>query len=311
MNEAITVQNGNGSALASQSYFVTQPMKALELANTVAGLVKEKNLARNISGNQYVIVEGWQFAGLNLGLLPIVHEPERMNTNIEGEIKYKCRVDLVDPNGIVRGHGFAICSNQEKTKKSFDEYAIYSMAQTRAEGKAYRNTIAWLMKAAGFETTPYEEMDEVENNQAKSKPKQTKTLSPAEIKQGLETAEKELKKAGSREDVLKIWNSFPELKKNKQFQELVKPYSEKFPEMGNGVMPGDVIDLKKLDDVKKQLKGCKSEESLDELYEVITSDEGYSKLNEKQQQELFEYYEGCKFDFHNKADESEGETDGQ
>ncbi len=33
------------------------------------------------------------------------------------------------------------------------------MAQTRAVGKAYRNILAWLMKAAGFEATPAEEMD--------------------------------------------------------------------------------------------------------------------------------------------------------
>ena len=33
------------------------------------------------------------------------------------------------------------------------------MAQTRAEGKAYRLLLGWLMKAAGFEATPAEEMD--------------------------------------------------------------------------------------------------------------------------------------------------------
>jgi hypothetical protein len=55
--------------------------------------------------------------------------------------------------------GIALCSNAEKTKRYFDEYAILSMAQTRAIGKAYRNLLAWLMKAAGFEATPAEEMD--------------------------------------------------------------------------------------------------------------------------------------------------------
>ncbi len=46
--------------------------------------------------------------------------------------------------------GIAICSNKEGSKKFFDEYAILSMAQTRAVGKAFRNQLAWLMKAAGF-----------------------------------------------------------------------------------------------------------------------------------------------------------------
>ena len=52
------------------------------------------------------------------------------------------------------------CSNEEQKKHTFDEYAIESMAQTRAEGKAWRMLLAWMMKAAGFEQTPAEEMEE-------------------------------------------------------------------------------------------------------------------------------------------------------
>src|SRR6185369_14512327 len=44
-------------------------------------------------------------------------------------------------------------------KRRFDEYAIASMAQTRAIGKGFRNLLGWLMKAAGVEATPAEEMD--------------------------------------------------------------------------------------------------------------------------------------------------------
>jgi hypothetical protein len=62
-------------------------------------------------------------------------------------------------DGLVLSRGYAVCSNKEHSKKRFDEYAIASMAQTRAVGKAYRNILAWLMKAAGFEATPAEEMD--------------------------------------------------------------------------------------------------------------------------------------------------------
>ena len=39
-----------------------------------------------------------------------------------------------------------------------DEYAILSMAQTRAIGKAFRNLIGWVIKMAGYESTPAEEM---------------------------------------------------------------------------------------------------------------------------------------------------------
>jgi hypothetical protein len=89
------------------------------------------------------------------------------------EIKYmaKCEVRNINTGQLV-ATGVAICSNFEHSKKRFDEYAILSMAQTRAIGKAYRNLLAWLMKAAGFEATPAEEMDFTTAEEAKkpSKP---------------------------------------------------------------------------------------------------------------------------------------------
>jgi hypothetical protein len=57
------------------------------------------------------------------------------------------------------GAGFAICSNKESGKKFYQEFAIASMAQTRAIGKAYRNILAWIIRAAGYEPTPAEEME--------------------------------------------------------------------------------------------------------------------------------------------------------
>ena len=64
------------------------------------------------------------------------------------------------------GAGFGICSNREQGKKYYQEFAIASMAQTRAIGKAYRNILAWIIRAAGYEPTPAEEMDYSGNDQA-------------------------------------------------------------------------------------------------------------------------------------------------
>lgn len=60
----------------------------------------------------------------------------------------------------ILGTGSAICTNLEEAKIEFAEYAVQSMAQTRAIGKAYRNTIGFVMKSAGYEPTPLEEMEE-------------------------------------------------------------------------------------------------------------------------------------------------------
>ena len=103
-------------------------------------------------------MEGWQFAGASLGLMPIITSTQDLSN--ETTIKYMatCEVRNITTGSVV-AVGIALCTNAEKTKRYFDEYAILSMAQTRAIGKAYRNLLAWLMKAAGFEATPAEEMD--------------------------------------------------------------------------------------------------------------------------------------------------------
>ncbi len=157
----------------------------LNLSKDLAKLIKEKGLSSNIQGKQFVNVEGWQFAGASLGLMPIITETtdltRRGTEPGQVEIKYmaKCEVRNINTGQLV-ATGVAICSNFEHSKKRFDEYAILSMAQTRAIGKAYRNLLAWLMKAAGFEATPAEEMDFAQAETPK-KPTQTVQEVVAEI----------------------------------------------------------------------------------------------------------------------------------
>jgi len=140
------------------SYSLINKDSMLQLATELSKLIKEKGLSSNIQGKQFVNVEGWQFAGASLGLMPIITSTQDLSN--ETAIKYMatCEVRNITTGQLV-ATGIALCSNAEKTKRYFDEYAILSMAQTRAIGKAYRNLLAWLMKAAGFEATPAEEMD--------------------------------------------------------------------------------------------------------------------------------------------------------
>jgi hypothetical protein len=154
------------------SYELINKDSMLQLSNELSKLIKEKGLSSNIQGKQFVNVEGWQFAGASLGLMPIITDTKDLSN--ETVIKYMAVCEVRNINtGAVVATGIALCSNGEKTKRYFDEYAILSMAQTRAIGKAYRNLLAWLMKAAGFEATPAEEMDfAVEEPKKPSKPVQ-------------------------------------------------------------------------------------------------------------------------------------------
>lgn len=157
-----------------------------EVAGQLAKFIQDHNLSVNIAGKNYVMVEGWEFAGSQLKLGNIVKSCDDVSD--DKNKKYKAHVEVIHlPTGNIVSSGFAICSDKEFKKKSFDEYAIASMAQTRAIGKAYRNTLAWLVKAAGYEPTPVEEMDRdhMEQDLAKLKQKVHEKM----IESGLEDSQ--------------------------------------------------------------------------------------------------------------------------
>jgi roadblock/LC7 domain-containing protein len=149
------------------NYNITNAKSLIELATVVKHHIVTYKLFTEISKRNYVHVEGWQFTGALLGLMPRVVSIEKIAT--EGKTyAYQVKVEIVDKSEKVVGIGFAMCSNAEDKKKSFDEYAVMSMAQTRAIGKAYRNIIGWVMKMSGYEGTPAEEMgNQVENEKAR------------------------------------------------------------------------------------------------------------------------------------------------
>jgi hypothetical protein len=142
----------------SETFDLARPEQSLKVAEVLQRFVKEKRLTANIKGKEYPLVEAWLFAGSQLGLYPIVVHTENLSKS--DEIKYGATVEIHRmSDDKVMSRGYALCSNKEASKRLFDEYAILSMAQTRAEGKAFRMLLSWIMKAAGFEATPAEEMD--------------------------------------------------------------------------------------------------------------------------------------------------------
>jgi hypothetical protein len=160
---------------AKSSLSIGSPDDTLHLAQDVAKFIKEQRLYSNIQGKAYVNVEGWQYAGGRLGIVPIMEKVEKLSTEDKTESKYQAEVKLINlKDNQVVGYGFALCSNKEFGKKAFQEYAVASMAQTRAISKAYRNLLAWIIRAAGYEPTPYEEMEAVEAEVVESKTAVTK-----------------------------------------------------------------------------------------------------------------------------------------
>lgn len=158
MNEAPKTTKEITKKVKVESYDISRSDETLDLAKDLAKFIKENKLTTNVQGKEFVNVEGWQYAGARLGIVPIVEHV--INVSNEQEIKYQAKVMLWDMrHQTTVGAGFAVCSNKESGKKFYQEFAIMSMAQTRAIGKAYRNCLAWIIRAAGYEPTPAEEMD--------------------------------------------------------------------------------------------------------------------------------------------------------
>jgi len=165
MNEAPKITKDITKKVKIESYDISRSDETLDLAKDLAKFIKDNKLTTNVQGKEFVNVEGWQYAGSRLGIVPIVEHV--INVSNEQELKYQAKVTLWDMrHQTTVGAGFAVCSNKESGKKFYQEFAIMSMAQTRAIGKAYRNCLAWIIRAAGYEPTPAEEMDYNTNAQA-------------------------------------------------------------------------------------------------------------------------------------------------
>ena len=142
---------------------------ATNVANTLAPLVRNqglvvKGLNRSNKEAEYVTVEGWEVLGTFLGIVPVTTIISEIKNKQERTVGYVARATLyqnpvIENDEIVGGTVIARAEAQaDRTGFQKDLFAIASMAQTRALGKAYRMGLSWIMKMAGFEGTPAEEM---------------------------------------------------------------------------------------------------------------------------------------------------------
>lgn len=128
---------------------------ATNVATSLKHVIDSQKLAVNISGNTYVTAEGWETLGTMLGCTPYVESVEEVSL---GEKKhqygYKATVSIRQGEHVLsRASAMA-----ERNNSQSDRPSVYSMAQTRALGKAYRMAFSWIIKMAGYEPTPAEEM---------------------------------------------------------------------------------------------------------------------------------------------------------
>lgn len=147
-------------SLAPANLFGSDPVDVIERAAAVAtalgAVIDQRKLYKDIQGRKHVLVEGWTLLGSMLGVFP---ETE-WTRQIEGG--WEARVVAKTLNGQVVGAAEAMCTHSENTWRTRDEYALRSMAQTRAVSKALRLPLGFVMQMAGYDATPADEMPHTE-----------------------------------------------------------------------------------------------------------------------------------------------------
>lgn len=134
--------------------------KVFALAKFVNTIVERGDLVTNISGRSYVRVEGWQAAGIGVGLAAHVElvEPTGPMDSRGQWPGFIAHGSLRSSNGDVIATAEASCERDEPTWRSRPNYALRSMVQTRLTGKLYRQVLGFVLTVAGYEPTPAEEM---------------------------------------------------------------------------------------------------------------------------------------------------------
>jgi hypothetical protein len=161
--------------------------RAAELASSLAEIIHAQKdhegkptLYVLIKGKKFVRVEGWTTLGAMLGVVPV---EEYCDPLPEGEGKgYRAKVKLIRLNdGMQVGGASAICKLTEKGWDA-EDYATHSKAISRATGKAFRLSFAWIMKLAGFEPTPADEIFEAEGSEEDAQEMAQQKIADAEAK---------------------------------------------------------------------------------------------------------------------------------
>lgn len=159
--------------------------KASEIASELSKIIIRRKLFTLIQGKKHVWVEGWTTLGAILGVMP-VEEWARPTADGFG---FEARVQLFRSDGTVCGGASAQCTTEETKWQGRDSYAVRSMAITRATGKAFRLSFAWIMKLAGYEALPAEEADEG-RNEAQVAQKQVADALVSEIREYMDAQKK-------------------------------------------------------------------------------------------------------------------------
>jgi hypothetical protein len=147
------MQRGPTGTLFGTDDPVTVIEKATVVAKALADVIEQRGLFKQIGPKKHVLVEGWTLLGSMLGVFPIT-EWTRPTVDSGGKAAWEARVVAQTRSGEIVGTREAMCSKSENRWAKADDYAIRSMAQTRAVSGALSGPLRFVMVLAGYEGTP-------------------------------------------------------------------------------------------------------------------------------------------------------------
>lgn len=198
--------------------------RAAEVAKPLAGVIETRELFTTIRGRRHVFVEGWTLLGTMLGVFPIEtwSRPVTVETD-DGPVRgWEAHIEARTRDGSLVGGASGMVLTSEEHWSDRPDYALRSMAITRATSKALRVPLGFVMTLAGYEATPAEEASGIEpgserpkaraapkraaagkaKGKAKAKPRAS---SKGGSKATRETWDDALAEIGSRKDVLDLY----------------------------------------------------------------------------------------------------------
>lgn len=108
-------------------------------------------------GSAYLKAEAWLYLAHLKGLTPSTEV-----IPVYGDFGHIVRVTAVcklyNKDGDEVSQSAMIATKDEAFLKDLDDYAVFGMAETRAITRAIRNVYGYVVKGAGFESTPAAEM---------------------------------------------------------------------------------------------------------------------------------------------------------
>jgi len=153
--------------------------RAHQMAKVLQDVVKQAGLSRKFGGQkEHLFFEAWQTIGRFFNVTPSTEwsKPIMAGDKIIG---WEARAIVTNANGLTVAAAESMCGTDEPNWKGKANYAIRSMAQTRASSKALRQAFAWVAVLAGYSATPAEEMDAEFNRGVSTPPAAPKAESKA------------------------------------------------------------------------------------------------------------------------------------